>query len=99
MLKKTLLAVACVAFLPLAATLPALAADPPADQGMTAPPEDPDAAPYPPDGVTDPNAEYPVDGAEGTDQGEPGAEPAPGPAAQPAPAPAAPPPAKGKAPD
>lgn len=83
MLKKMLLTVAFLALFPFTASLPTQAADPGDDQGMTAPPDDPDAAPYPPDGVTDPNAEYPIDAPEGTDQGEPGAEPAPGPAAQP----------------
>ena len=43
---------------------------PPADAGPATEPDDPNAAPYPPDGVIDPNAEYPTDGAEGTDQGE-----------------------------
>ena len=43
---------------------------PPADAGPATAPDDPNAAPYPPDGVTDPNAQYPTDGTEGTDQGE-----------------------------
>jgi hypothetical protein len=43
---------------------------PPADGGPANEPDDPNAAPYPPDGVTDPNAQYPTDGSEGTDQGE-----------------------------
>ena len=43
---------------------------PPADAGPATEPDDPNAAPYPPDGVTDPNAQYPTDGTEGTDQGE-----------------------------
>lgn len=74
MSKKLLLVLALIGSLPYAAA-PARAADPaPADSGMVAEPEDPDAAPYPPDGVTDPNAEYPTDGSEGTDQGEAGVD-------------------------
>ena len=45
--------------------------------GMATEPDDPNAAPYPPDGVTDPNAEYPTDGTEGTDQGEAATDPTP----------------------
>jgi hypothetical protein len=70
MSKKLLLVLALIIALPYVAA-PARAADPPPDDaGMAAEPEDPDAAPYPPDGVTDPNAEYPTDASEGTDQGE-----------------------------
>jgi hypothetical protein len=85
MLKKVLLILAFLGLSAFTAATPGVAADPPAEQGATEP-EDPDAAPYPPDGVTDPNADYPVDGSEGTDQGEPGAGADPAP--QPAPAPA-----------
>lgn len=93
MLKKVLLAVGFLGLVASTATVPAYAADPPPEQGTTEP-EDPDAAPYPPDGVTDPNANYPVDAPEGTDQGEPGGEAAaPAPGEQAAPAPATPPPA------
>ena len=70
MRKKLLLIPALISLLPYAAA-PSYAADPPpADSGMAAEPEDPDAAPYPPDGVTDPHAEYPPDGSAGTDQGD-----------------------------
>ena len=66
--------VALMGLLPVAAIAAGNAADqpapPPADTGPVSEPEDPNAAPYPPDGVTDPNAEYPTDGTEGTDQGE-----------------------------
>ncbi len=66
--------VALIGLLPVAAIAAGNAADqpapPPADTGPVSEPEDPNAAPYPPDGVTDPNAEYPTDGTEGTDQGE-----------------------------
>lgn len=79
MRKKLLLIPALISLLPYAAA-PSYAADPPpAGSGMVAEPEDPDAAPYPPDGVTDPSAEYPTDGNDGTDQGEAAADaPAPG---------------------
>ena len=66
--------VALMGLLPVAAIAAGNAAEqpapPPADTGPASEPEDPNAAPYPPDGVTDPNAEYPTDGSEGTDQGE-----------------------------
>ena len=63
---------ALMSLLPVAAAAAGNAADPPppVDSGPASEPEDPNAAPYPPDGVTDPNAEYPTDGTEGTDQGE-----------------------------
>ena len=65
--------VALMGLLPVAAIAAGNAADqpvaPPADAGPASEPEDHEA-PYPPDGVTDPNAEYPTDGTEGTDQGE-----------------------------
>ena len=66
--------VALMSLLPVAALAAGNAADPPTppptDAGPASEPDDPNAAPYPPDGVTDPNAEYPTDGTEGTDQGE-----------------------------
>lgn len=74
MLKKVLLVVALMGLFPFTVAAPGYAADPPPDQGMPAEPEDPNASPDPPDGVTDPNADYPVDNTEGTDQGETGAE-------------------------
>ncbi len=80
------------------ASLAHAAEEPPTDAGMASEPDDPNAAPYPPDGVTDPNVEYPTDGPEGTDEGEAGAE-APAPStADPAAPPAAGgvPPANGK---
>jgi hypothetical protein len=75
MSKRLLPFLALLSLLPYAAATSSYAADPPPnDPGMAAEPEDPNAAPYPPDGVTDPNAVYPTDGTEGTDQGEIGAE-------------------------
>lgn len=71
---KKLLAIALVGLLPFVGAAKAYAEEPPPEVGATAP-DDPDAQPYPPDGVTDPNATYPTDGSEGTDQGEAGAEP------------------------
>ncbi len=75
---KKLLAIAFAGLLSLAGASAVYAqdpsADPPADAGAQTAPEDPEGQPYPPDGVTDPNAEYPTDGAT-TDQGETGAEP------------------------
>jgi len=76
MTKKLLLAIALAGVLPVAGALPLRADDPPpAESGGAAQPEDPDAEPYPPDGVTDPNVTYPVDGAESAGQGEDGAAP------------------------
>jgi hypothetical protein len=81
MVRKLLAAIAFLA-LPVAATAPAYAEDPPAAGAAEAPPaaapeaDDPDGQPYPPDGVTDPNATYPTDGTgDTTDQGEAGAAP------------------------
>lgn len=71
---KKLLAIALAGLLPLAGASTVYAEDPPADPEVQTAPEDPDGQPYPPDGVTDPNAQYPTDGS-GTDQGEAGAEP------------------------
>jgi hypothetical protein len=75
MIKKLLLVLALTSLLPFAASAPGYAADPlPADPGGTAAdPADPNAAPYPPDGVVDPNATYPTDEGDSTDQGETGA--------------------------
>ena len=89
MTKKLLLVLALAGLLPLGAAA-VYAADPPVDPGMTAEPADPNAAPDPPDGTTDPNANYPTDGTMGTDQGEDGAPPNAGdaPAGGPAGAPA-----------
>jgi len=67
------------------ASVPAVyAAEPPANDPTAAGQQSPDPetaepgavddAPYPPDGVTDPDVVYPTDGTEGTDQGEFGAE-------------------------
>jgi hypothetical protein len=76
MLRKLLPAVAAMAV--LAATR-AVGADDPAPVYPPAagePQLQDDGQPYPPDGVTDPNAAYPTDGAgETTDQGEAGAVP------------------------
>jgi hypothetical protein len=73
MTKRLSMALALAGLL-LAAPAALYAADaPPTDPGMTNEPADPDAQPYPPDGVTDPNANYPTDGQEGTSQGEDGA--------------------------
>jgi len=52
---------------------PAAAGQQGADEGV-AEPGAVDDAPYPPDGVTDPDVVYPTDGTEGTDQGEFGAD-------------------------
>ena len=86
-MRNKLLALVLASILPLATASVVSAAEPPADSGMATEPEDPNAAPYPPDGVTDPNVDYPTDGPEGTDQGEAGAtdQPAPPTAAAPAP--------------
>jgi hypothetical protein len=82
---KILLVLALATLLPIGASAAGNAADPPptppADAVPGPEPDDPNAAPYPPDGVIDPNAEYPTDGAEGTDQGEAGAPADPPPAA------------------
>ena len=87
MSKKLPLAAALIGLLPVVLVAPGYAAEPPADDpGMAAEPADPNAAPYPPDGVTDPNVDYPTDGTEGTDQGEAGVDGAAPPAAD-APAP------------
>jgi hypothetical protein len=98
-MRNRILVLAVVTLLPFATAPLVSAAEPPADSGMASEPEDPNAAPYPPDGVIDPNVDYPTDGVEGTDQGEAGAtdQPAP-PAAAPAPpAAGATPPAAGAA--
>jgi hypothetical protein len=85
---KLPLAAALIGLLPVVVVGPGYAAEPPpVDPGMAAEPADPDAAPYPPDGVTDPNVDYPTDGTEGTDQGEAGVD---GPASPAADAPAPP---------
>lgn len=86
MIRKLVLATVMLALAAPSAVVPAVAEDPPpaadtqgAQQG--AEPDDPDGEPYPPDGVTDPNAVYPTDGSgDTTDQGEaaaaaPGAAP------------------------
>ncbi|MFN3626016.1 MAG: hypothetical protein ACK4TP_18425 [Hyphomicrobium sp.] len=85
MIRKLVLAAVMLALAAPSAVAPAVAEDPPpaantgAQQG--AEPDDPDGQPYPPDGVTDPNAVYPTDGpGDTTDQGEaaaaaPGASP------------------------
>jgi len=75
-MRNKILVLAMVGLLPFATGALVLAAEPPADSGMATEPEDPNAAPYPPDGVTDPNVDYPTDAPEGTDQGE-AADPAP----------------------
>ena len=86
--KWLLLAVALFGLLPLGGVSIAYAADtaadvpadaqedagPPADTGEGNEPDDPDAAPNPPDGVTDPNVTYPTDDS-GAGQGDTGAEP------------------------
>lgn len=78
---RKLLAIAVLALLPLSATTRANAEDPPpadsqgAESGAPAA-DDPDGQPYPPDGVAEPDAAYPTDGAgDTTDQGEAGAVP------------------------
>jgi len=80
---KKLLIFTFLAFLAATAVPTVHAAEPPAndpaagEQGLDqgAEPGAIDDAPYPPDGVTDPDVVYPTDGTEGTDQGEFGAEP------------------------
>jgi hypothetical protein len=76
MLRKLLPALVVLAALGVAAT-GASGADDPAPPTPPAAGEAPDdGQPYPPDGVTDPNAQYPTDGAgETTDPGEAGAVP------------------------
>lgn len=75
--KNLLPVVGLLLLLSLGATSQAVAGEPPpAESGETAVPEDPDAQPYPPDGVTDPNAIYPTDASAGAEQGE-AAEPVP----------------------
>lgn len=80
---------ALMSLLPVAAVAAGNAAAPPSpppvDSGPASEPEDPNAAPYPPDGVTDPSAEYPTDGTEGTDQGETVPDPSTPPAGNDAP--------------
>lgn len=88
-MRNKLLALVLASILPFATASLLLAAEPPADTGMATEPEDPNAAPYPPDGVTDPNVDYPTDGPEGTDQGEAGATNQAAPPAGAAPAPPA----------
>ena len=78
-MRNKLLVLAMVSLLPFATAARVSAAEPPADSGMATEPEDPNAAPYPPDGVTDPNVDYPTDALEGTDQGEAGATDQPAP--------------------
>jgi hypothetical protein len=93
MIKKLLLILALTGLLPFAVAAPGYAADPPpTDPGMVAEPADPNAAPDPPDGVVDPNATYPTDEGQSTDQGETGAD-------APAAPPAAPPGGGNNAPD
>jgi hypothetical protein len=86
MIKKLLLVLALTSLLPFAAPAPGYAADPlPTGPGVAADPPDPNAAPDPPDGVVDPNAAYPTDEGDSTDQGETGADaPAAPPGAPPA---------------
>jgi hypothetical protein len=72
-----LLVLAMLSLLPFSTATLVAAAEPPADSGMATEPEDPNAAPYPPDGVTDPNVDYPTDAPEGTDQGEAASDPTP----------------------
>jgi hypothetical protein len=90
MTKKLLLVLALTSLLPFAVAAPGYAAAdaPPTDAGMAAEPADPNAAPDPPDGVVDPNATYPTDEGDSTDQGETGAD-----------APTAPPAGGNQAPD
>jgi hypothetical protein len=82
---KKLLAIALVGLLPLTAASTVYAEDPPSDSGVTAAPEDPDAQPYPPDGVTDPNTPYMTDDSanKGAGDGEAGGEPSADPQAEP----------------
>lgn len=85
MIKRLLLALALASLLPFAAVAAGYATDPPpADPGTAADPADPNAAPDPPDGTVDPNATYPTDPGQGTDQGEVPAEGADTPPAPPA---------------
>lgn len=78
MIKNLLPVIALLILLPLAAVSQAYAGEPPpAESGETAVPDDPDAQPYPPDGVIDPNAIYPTDASGGTEPGETGAQPQP----------------------
>jgi hypothetical protein len=76
-MRNKLLVLAMLGLLPFATAALVSAAEPPADSGMATEPEDPNAAPYPPDGVTDPNVDYPTDAPEGTDQGEAASDPTP----------------------
>ena len=76
-MRNKLLMLAMAGLLPFATAALVSAAEPPADSGMVTEPEDPNAAPYPPDGVTDPNVDYPTDAPEGTDQGEAATDPPP----------------------
>jgi hypothetical protein len=72
MRRKLLPVLALSSLLSAVAVAPSYAEPPPPlpDGGPVTEPDDPDAAPYPPDGVTDPDVQYPTDGTEGTDQGE-----------------------------
>ncbi len=99
MIRKLLTAIALLVLLPLATaslvSIPgAYAAEPPpAGPPGAAEPDDPEGQPYPPDGVTDPNATYPTDGAgDTTDPGEAVAVPPEPPAVGEAPAPGKAPP-------
>ncbi len=74
-MRNKLLVLAMLSLLPFATAALVSAAEPPADSGMATEPEDPNAAPYPPDGVTDPNVDYPTDAPEGTEQGEAASDP------------------------
>ena len=95
-MRNKLLVLAMLSLLPFSTAALVAAAEPPADSGMATEPEDPNAAPYPPDGVTDPNVDYPTDAPEGTDQGEAATDPAPPAAATAPPAAGTAPPAAGK---
>lgn len=75
MIKKLLPVAALLAVLPLTVATGVYAEEPPPGEAGAAAPDDPNAQPYPPDGVTDPNAQYPTDPSNMTDQGETGAEP------------------------
>jgi hypothetical protein len=92
-MRNKLLVLAMLSVLPFSTAALVAAAEPPADSGMATEPEDPNAAPYPPDGVTDPNVDYPTDAPEGTDQGEAATDPTPPAAGTAPPATAATPPA------
>ena len=80
MTKKLLACIALTCLMSLASAPRVYAEDPaPVDaargaEAQPGEPDDPDASPYPPDGVTDPNATYPTDGSGGTDPGEAGAQ-------------------------